>query len=207
MPVFHNHRAIFLHIGKTAGFSIEKALGMGGKDYKVFDEEVVYGLNKGVMTQHAKLSYIEQFLTDKQKKEYFKFTIVRNPWDRMVSAYHYLHDFHVKKFGDFEKWLEHKHDMVTNNKYREGSHYTPQVEFTHCDGQQVVDYIGRFEDLEGSYKHICNSIGIEYVPLKKLNPSKSRKKSRYIEYYNQGTAKMVEDMYSGDIEVYDYKFE
>ncbi len=205
MPVFHNHRAIFLHIGKTAGFSIEKALGMESKDYREFDKDAVYGLNKGVMTQHARLPYIEQFLTDEQVKEYFKFTVVRNPWDRMVSAYHYLYDFHLKKFGDFSTWLEHKYNMVVNNKHREGSHYTPQVEFTHQNGEQVVDYIGRFEQLDACFQYIREKLELDDAVLKTLNKSKHRKK-KYFDYYTPETVKMVEEMYASDIELFNYTY-
>ena len=204
MPVFHEHKIIFFHIGKTGGFSIEKALGLGQLDYRVFDDRVVHGLNKGVMTQHARPGYVRDIVGDDIFNEYYKFTIVRNPWDRMVSAYHYLYDFHVKKFGDFPTWLKHKYDMVTMNKYKEGSHYTPQIEFTHEDGVQVVDYIGRFEQLNESFDYICKKVDISNISLPMLNKSKHKKKS-YIEYYTPETVKLVEEMYCEDIIEFGYE--
>ena len=205
MPVFNDRRIIFLHIGKTGGFSVERALGMPPRDYRKFDKEYVYGLNKGTMTQHARLEYIEKFLSDEQKK-YTKLVVIRNPWYRMVSAYYYLFHFHEKKFGSFEKWLEHKYKMVTEKTYREGSHYIPQTEYVYDEsGERVVDFIFRTETLDEDFKRFCNFINIPPIELPRTNVSNLRKKP-YLEHYNDTTKHMVHEMYRQDIEAFNYQF-
>lgn len=205
MPVFHEHNAIFLHIGKTGGFSIEKSLGLPNMDYKVFNKDVVYGLNKGTMTQHANLEYIQKYITADQARDYYKFTIVRNPWDRMVSAFFYLYDGHVKRFETFEKWLDHKYKMVINGKYKQGSHYTPQIEYTHKNGTQVVDFVGRFESLDDSFETIVHHLNLKNTPLKHINISKKRG-GHYNIYYNDKSKKQVEEMYGEEIDFFKYNF-
>lgn len=205
MPVFNKHKITFLHIGKTGGFSVEKALGLPPKDYRVFDKEYVYGLNKGVMTQHARLPYIQSHMTDIQKT-YKVFTVIRNPWYRMVSAFYYLYHGHMKKFGSFDDWLIHKHNMVTKNKYREGSHYTPQIEFTHVDGEQVADYILRTEQLSRDWEHFCFQTNIESDELPNTNVSNLRKKP-YLDHYDDNTKDMVHEMYAEEIQHFNYKYE
>lgn len=205
VPVFNKHKVVFLHIGKTGGFSVEKALGLPSGDYRVFNSEYVTGLNKGVMTQHARLDYINQHLTQEQRN-YRVFTVVRNPWYRMVSAFYYLYHAHVKKFETFDKWLVHKHDMVVNNKYREGSHYIPQIEYTHRDGELIVDYILRTEHLQRDYEHLCFQLNIDSGELPRTNISKLREKP-YLEHYNNTTKDMVHEMYAKDVEQYNYKYE
>lgn len=205
MPVFHEHQAIFFHIGKTAGVAIERGLGLEACDYREYQPERVYGVNKGVMTQHARPSYVRQLIDADVWNNYFKFTIVRNPWDRMVSAYYYLYNINKEKYGDFGSWLIVMHDQVVNKTYRESSHVTPQIEYTHEDGEQIMDYVGKYENLAESYQYICEKINIPYNELKVLNPSGKRASRDYKSMYNSFTSKLIQEMYGPEIDHFEYK--
>ena len=63
--ISHKHKFIFTHIPKTGGTSITRALNP----------------NAGIKNKPLK----EMPLKDKE--DYFKFTFVRNPWDRAVSMF------------------------------------------------------------------------------------------------------------------------
>lgn len=208
MPVFHEHRAIFLHIGKTAGVAIERGLGLPACDYREYQPDRVYGVHKGVMTQHATPDYIQQLISPDVWQDYFKFTIVRNPWDRMVSAYYYLYNINKEKFGDFSSWLISMHGQVMDKSYRVGSHVTPQIEYTHDqdNNEQILDYVGRYESLPDSYQHICYKLNIPYNELQVLNPSGKRKTKDYKTMYNNFTMNLVKQMYGTEIEMFDYQF-
>ncbi|MFO8053169.1 MAG: sulfotransferase family 2 domain-containing protein [Candidatus Omnitrophota bacterium] len=86
MLISHTYKFIFLHIPKTAGSSVAATLKRN--------------LNKNdlLLCPHTKAVRLK--LTAKDKwKDYFKFTFVRNPWDRMVSAYFFLRNFRNRKIG------------------------------------------------------------------------------------------------------------
>ena len=72
--ISHKYKCIFIHIPKTGGTSIENAL-LGGKKQPT-----------RIKHKRAK-DYLKQY--PKEWKQYFKFTVIRNPWDWMVSWYYW----------------------------------------------------------------------------------------------------------------------
>lgn len=95
MPVFHDLKCIYVHIPKTGGTSIEAALGILG-DWNVENTLNMFGLIKSPNLKEKKfLSKFLQHLTAAQLRDvlgnqfelYYRFTFVRNPWDRMVSIF------------------------------------------------------------------------------------------------------------------------
>ena len=65
----HEFRCLYIHIPKTAGNSINRAFGNGWED-------------------HKDLRRYAAELTAATFDDYYKFAIVRNPWDRLFSDYH-----------------------------------------------------------------------------------------------------------------------
>ena len=70
--ISHKYKFIFIHIEKTGGTSIN--------DFFNFDD---------VYEKHGTINYFKNEYGKKLFDEYFKFTIVRNPWDWLVSRYHW----------------------------------------------------------------------------------------------------------------------
>ena len=113
MPVSHPHKTIFVHIPKTAGTSIEAVLGMHGakKDIGVvpyFNQELDQERLYGRQLQHLTAQAIRAALGNESLfRSYFKFAIVRNPWDRLVSALAWTDQKWVRgeelKDGDFDR--------------------------------------------------------------------------------------------------------
>ena len=109
---------------------------------------------------------------------YFKFTIVRNPWSRMVSYFHYHSGMASNKDRPFGEWLREvfKCDGTNNLCSREPEfeerHYSNQIEWLSVDNQNRMDFIGSFSSLASDFNHICDKLNLGEVELSLFNPQK-----------------------------------
>lgn len=181
----HKHKCIFLHVPKTGGTSIRDA---------------VFGSNlrgNHMSWEQAKEAYTQYW------DDYFKFTFVRNPWDRVYSIFSYyqmgMKITSVKNgvIPDNFKIFIGRHDEYLS---RLGLAYN-QTDFI---GDEM-DFIGRFENLNSDYFKICKRLSI-------LNPrtlrglKQSERKADYKTVYNKETIAVVESIFSRDIEKFEYTF-
>lgn len=189
------HKLLFIHIPKTAGLSVCNAFGSNTQT-------------------HNPLSHYESLC---DVSEYFKFTIVRNPWDRFLSAYFYLkgsdrvmkaieqgninierlHD-KISEFDTFDDFCEYSRETPRLMKFN--VHFRPQVSFLE-DG--IFDFIGRYENLSASLRYVCDVNDIPMVDIPHINQSDHL---HYAEYYNSNTIELVQDFYAEDIKRFGYKF-
>ncbi|WP_353497684.1 sulfotransferase family 2 domain-containing protein [Vibrio sp. CB1-14] len=198
--VYHDyylmHRCIFIHIPKSAGQSISLAL---------FNDK-----HPG----HYSIKKFE-WESPKKKEAYFKFTVVRNPWDRLYSAYNYLTKFTpYKSDQEFsEKYLsEYKsfEDFILNGlKKKEISswvHFRPQSDFLlDSKGNFDIDYVARFENIEDGFLDIAKRLDVDVPKLQKVNSSNRDSKS-YKKHYSQDTIRIVAKHYENDIKLLNYEF-
>ena len=201
--ISHKHKCIFIHIPKTAGSSIEQIL----------DPQAAADLDAlgGGLTAHHNLQGADY----PDFPEYFKFTVVRNPWDRVVSAYFYDINMSARnesrflerdviarlgptKTGFCEFITKHFRDL-THDRHR--LHYIPQYKWINTDGD--FDYVCRFENLQGDFNTVCDKIGI---PRKVLPHTNKTKHAHYTEYYDDVTRAEVAMLYNIDISSLNYKF-
>lgn len=78
-----------------------------------------------------------------------------------------------------------------------------QVDFlTDKEGNLIVDYIGKIEELQQSMNEICNKIGIEQVNLAHKN--KSNRKSDYMSFYDAELKEEIYNYFKRDFELLDY---
>jgi hypothetical protein len=167
-------------------------------------------------------------ISPQQFASYFKFAIVRNPWDRMVSFYKYLGSH---KCSDFKQFLmEHFSRQLWNYKYW---FVRPQCEFIYGENDAcLVNYVGRFEFLSMAMDYIGRQVGLQNVSLPHINRSsrkfqpdnssvgdlcgyatagypKQEKKIRddYRTYYDQDSILRVAELYKRDIEIFGYEFD
>lgn len=150
--------------------------------------------------EYVKFAYV----TQQQFDTYFKFSIVRNPWARIVSAYNWA-GYH-KRFS-FEDFLT-KYFPVSDNYATAAAplrHVIPQADFLYDDENRcLVDYLGRFETLQDDFIKICDRIGIPGVELPVLNKKIHKP---YQEYYTEKSREIVAEKYARDIQLFGYSFD
>lgn len=200
--ISHEHKCIFIHIPKCAGSSIERIF--NGSQYVEWDDH-----NK-IWTQHATAEQIKQ-LYFKNYDDYFSFTFTRNPWDRAISDYFWTKK-DLKIEDSFKNYLLLKKNFDTPklryphlNSSGRGDHILAQSDFVlNSNGEQIVNFVGAFENLQKDFNIVCDKIGIPQRQLPHVNKSKHK---HYTEYYDDETREIVAEKYAKDIEYFGYEFE
>lgn len=106
------------------------------------------------------------YVSKEQYESYFKFSIVRNPYDRIVSIYKH---FQYHRIISFTTFLKHEFPRLEKNRYY---FIKPQAEFVLNDKNGcLIDYIGKFEVLEQEFNKIKNYIKLPVGELDQINAS------------------------------------
>tara|TARA_Y100000004_G_C8839070_1_gene379666 strand:- start:42 stop:563 length:522 start_codon:yes stop_codon:yes gene_type:complete len=170
----HKHKVLFIHVIKTGGTSIAAALNM-----KQF---------------HGSATTIRKLVGEDIWNDYFKFTFVRNPYEKIVSQYHY--NAHKWGFKDstFEEYIK------AWNAGKRISTY-PQSHLSYIN--EKLDFIGRFENLQQDFNIVCDKIGIPQQQLPHKNKSKHK---HYTEYYDDKLKEIVAERYAKDLVHFGYSF-
>src|SRR5262245_62159572 len=91
--ISRKHRCIFVHIPKCAGNSVQKVIWPDGWKEKHlwggFVDEYHNKYQTGGL-QHLLARQIRDEVGRRRFDRYFKFTVVRNPFDRTISQYAYM---------------------------------------------------------------------------------------------------------------------
>lgn len=178
---------IFIHIPKTGGISVVTHI-----------KKYLGSLNHN----HRSVNFYNLDLRQRN----FIFTFVRNPYDRIVSAFYYLKQGLAHKAeNDFGKTLHDnfsdfvKKDLIKciNINYL---HFIP-MNFWLNDS---VDFIGRFENIQEDYNYVCDNLSIPHNKLQVFNKSKHK---HYTEYYDNESKQIVENIYQIDIFKFGYSFD
>jgi len=156
------------------------------------------------------------------KNNYFSIVFVRNPFDRVFSAWYdktrggdvskleYLSTGmkkmmlpYLNKFKNFVFDLYNEPDKfsyIECGEYVLDRHFRLQTSFFPSEN---IDFIGRFENFQDDFNIVCDKIGIprQHLPHK----NKTRHK-HYSEYYDSEMREIVAEMYAKDIENLGYEF-
>lgn len=180
-----NNNLTFVHIPKSAGSSVVEWLS------KNFEYERIKG--------HPNLSMIKE-----QWEVGRTFSVVRNPWSRMVSAYFYLkqygfywEDNNIKSVDDFPSW-EMFIDKLDYDTKSWNSLTTNQCEWI----QPSVDYILKAETLTEDFK-LIQDLMCCHAPLPYINTSQH---DDYRVYYTDLQRNKIANIFQKDIELYSYTF-
>lgn len=211
----HKNKFIFIHIPKCAGTSIKDHFFDNIKlDWREPNYELLYGWcpKRKIHLQHATSKQLLEL--DLVKPEvwdtYFKFTFVRNPYDRSYSDYLWMkRDRGIK--GSFKDYILKKgvfYDTLNNNLVKEyrGDHLLPQIDFFDIDGKHQMDFIGRFENLNKDIETLNTHLNIQKTFNVHSKKTKNRKQ-HYSHFYTKTRKELVETRYAKDIELLNYSYQ
>ena len=207
MLISDSHQFIFVHIRKAAGTSLRQLL-----------EEVSLSKNNHIwykflwrsgfrahyqkcyFRKHSPLSEAERVMPSDLFKKYYKFAIVRNPWDRLVSEYEYIKT--QPTHSRFKKLytMDFKEYVIYQSK-RTSAHQANALKLQ--NGQLGCDFIGRFENLNDSITQISKNINIDLSRLPHLKKVQHRD---YRTYYDDSLSELVHNLWHKDISAFGYDF-
>ena len=176
--IIEEHKTIFIHIPKNAGTAIETLF--GNSSFRIQPPK------------HANIHEIKKTFPEIYDS-YSKFTIIRNPYDKMVSWYFYL----KRQLGEqhnvieFNEWIKdpskfwHANDPI--------SYLKPQYEWV----DDTVVLI-KYENLDKEFNQFFG----KEINLPVVNKSKH---DHYLTYYNKESLDIIYDRYKKDFKKYNYK--
>lgn len=178
----------FIHINKTGGSSIEHAL-------------------RVPLIHETATTFRNNIGADRWQRR-FSFAIVRNPWDRAVSHYHYRQMTDQTGLGgnslSFKDWLRKVYVEQSPEYVDDGKMFLTQTDWlTDENGQVIVDYIGRFEQLDEAWGEICERLNRKTTALPHVKKSSRRD---YRDYYDKESRDIVADFFKEDVANFDYSF-
>jgi len=196
---YKNIKFIFIHIPKTAGTSITYMFRKEIKSIKQYSP---------IKPKHPKLISLAHKIQD-SLDNYYSFTIVRNPWDRMVSAFHYHQNFILQCnpnniFHNFNDYIK----CIINNCRVKDIHFfrIKQIEYIrNKNGLCIINEVFRFEEgMDKIWKIILSRLHVDkfYPLVKKIK----KPRPHYRKYYNNHTREMVAKYFEEDIDYFKYTF-
>lgn len=217
MLISHGHKFITIDIPKAGSRSLRESLLPLG----IVDIHGEPNLDSEFYQHDGVIRAKKQFIKNNWNwNDYFKFTIVRNPWDRYFSFFKYFKSYGEKylrkdesiNWGEPEinqgqlcvKLFKNKDDqtvlknIILNNNSQD-SYYSD------ADGEIIVDHIARFENFKNEFIFLCEQVGIKAPDLQHGN--KSNHSLNMYEIYNQDLIDLVRQKESSVINLKDYKFE
>lgn len=212
-------KLLFVHIPKTAGKSVRVAMGRINKDiYEVTNNKTTDG------NYHSTIDVCQKQIPD--FNSYYKFTVVRNPWDRVCSWYFFRKEIlanslykkttsRIRKFKkvpdiillnelnlmekDFNEWLHINVNLPWNNTWFSLAY----DQMTWIKDVSIFDKICKFENLKDDMQQIPFFKDKSFD--KKTNPSKNDNKV-YKELFSTESKDLIANLYKRDIEAFNYEF-
>lgn len=216
MILSRGRRFIFVHIPKTGGTALSLAL-----EAKAMKDDILIGDTAkararkgrfqgvkahGRLWKHSTLADIAGLATDDEIARFFTLTLVRNPWDRIVSYYHWLHDqsfahpaVGLAKGLSFSDFLNHGQTRMALNLWPYAAYMRDR------SGKERASLFARLEHLDTDLAPFEAHLGFRLAPLARANASDRARDWR--PFYSDADAALVTQLCAEDIACFGYHFD
>ena len=207
MPISYKYKFKFIHIPKTGGTSLEVVFDLQHEN-NLYQPRFSHKI-KGVSfaPQHFTHNMIDYFKPE--CKDYFSFTVVRNPFTKIISEYFYINNIlsevsevimgtvgkYIKEFdeGDFNKWLDTS--LVEFNI----DHKLPQSTFI----DKPVDMVLKLENIEEDFNRLNLKLGTNYRLIHENKSSISKKD--IVNNLSKNTKEKIYNIFKKDFINFEYE--
>lgn len=216
MILSRGRKFIFIHIPKTGGTALTLAL-----EARAMKEDILIGdtpkararkgrlrgvKSAGRLWKHSTLADIAGLASDAEIADLFTLTLVRNPWDRTVSYYHWLRvqsfahpAVGLAKTHDFSGFINHPQTVTSLRLWPYTAYLRDRF------GQERASLYARLEHLETDLAPFEAHLGFRLTPLAPANASDRARDWRG--YYSDADAALLADIAAGDIARFGYRFD
>ena len=216
MIISRGRRFIFVHIPKTGGTALSMAL-----EARARKDDILIGdtpkararrgrlarvKSAGRLWKHSTLADIAGLVSDDEVASFFTLTLVRNPWDRAVSYYHWLREQNfahpsvgLAKALNFSGFLNHPQIRTAFSLWPAEAYMRDQ------HGVERASLYARLEHLDQDLVPFEAHLGFRVTPLASANPSDRARDWR--PYYSEADAGLVAQICATDIARFGYGFD
>ena len=240
MIISHKHQFIFIKAPKVAGTSFEVALSQhcgaddiitNSTDFNPDSDEDTYKYptqnNEGCY-DHMLIEEVKKIVTTQQWNQYTKISIIRNPWDRIISIYFYqlagkearvsklLTKFKVQPWNIVNILNFVKHWISMKTVYSKHLYIYRKLKIQPIDnydnyyfdakGEAACDIYIRYEHLQENYNQLCSKLGLPSSMLPRLKTKQRKAKVHYSKQFTNFNKKAVAEFYSKQINFFRYTF-
>lgn len=231
MLISHRKRFIFIKTLKTAGTSVEvyfEKWCMPEGEWTGQHSRAEYESETGIIGYRGPLAYTKKWQNHMPAKEvkahissdvwnnYFKFTTVRNPYDKLISEFYFKkfkfdegvlkNDFFFAQnlfdsknnkatIETFQKWVREKKFAIDTDKFYE-------------DGIDYMDYYIRYENLNEGIEYVCNKLDIPFEADKipRLKSGIRNVAVPITEFYDNECIEIVYNAFPWEFKKFNYQF-
>lgn len=216
MILSRGRRYIFVHIPKTGGTALTLAL-----EARAMKDDILIGdtpkararkgrlagiKSAGRLWKHSTLADIRGLASDVEISEFFTFTLVRNPWDRVVSYFHWLQVQNfahpavgLAKTHDFTGFLNHAQTKTALRMWPAHAYMRDAM------GRERANLYARLEHLDEDLAPFEAHVGFRVTPLARANVSDRVRD--YRGFYSDADAALLAEICAEDIAQFGYRFE
>jgi len=213
-------RAIFIAVPKTGTTSVRTQLAQPGQallrgpHLNILQVRGLYpflltrglGSNRNFPTQRVASDAEVRATAREMFESFFKFSAVRNPWDRAVSLYRRREGVSVSAGASCEQFCQH-HLYASDTCFYPTLHQN-QLDWL-CDeeGGCIMDYVYKLEDFNEAVKEIeARTEGRVRREAKRANVNRDGEKKSYREYYTDETRTLIAARFEKDIDYFKFTF-